>query len=391
MILSEHQSKELLAQYGVRIPDGRLARTAEEAEQRCREIRAEKYVVKAQIGAGGRGLAGGVRFAATPTSVRDEAERMIGKPLVTEQTSSAGETVASVYVEAAVDIAEDYYVALVIDPSSGQPTLLASTTGGVDFEKTARRDPGVVDSLSMPKGAKTPAETIAAFLADTGFPSKSVEGAAEMVQNAARAFVDNDMTLAEINPLALTAQGDWIAVDAKVILDDNASFRHPEFEALRGRNDWSADERVAHQNEINLVKLDGNIGVVVNGAGLGLATNDMLIDAGGAPANFMDIRTTATSFQIARGVELLLADPKVRIILLNVHGGGMTACDTVAEGVAFAYSRSERKLPIVARLAGQSADWATRLLKDRRLPFESRDTLGEAVRRAVELAQKGGK
>lgn len=390
MILSEHQSKELLAQYGVRIPEGRLARTPAEAEQRCREIPSEKYVVKAQIGAGGRGLAGGVRFAATPTSVRDEAEQMIGRKLITEQTSSTGETVASVYVEAAVDIARDYYLALVIDPSSGQPTLLASTTGGVDFEKTAKSDPGVVDSLSLPRGADTPIAEITEFLATTGFDTNA-EGAAQMVQSAARAFADNDMTLLEVNPLALTRKDEWFAVDAKVILDDNASFRHPEFEALRHRNDWSADERVAQENEINLVKLDGDIGVVVNGAGLGLATNDMLVDAGGSPANFMDIRTTATSFQIARGVELLLADPSVRIILLNVHGGGMTACDTVAEGVAFAYSRSDRKLPIVARLAGQSADWATQILKDRRLPFETCPTLGAATRRAVELARKGGK
>lgn len=379
MILSEYQSKELIAQYGVKIPQGRVAATAAEAEQRCREIEATKFVVKAQIGAGGRGLAGGIRFAATPSAVRGEAKRLLGKPLVTAQTGSSGEVVAQVYVEAAVEIERDVFVAIVLDPVTARPTLLASAQGGVEFEQMARMDPAVVSSLSLAEGAD-----IDGFLGGLGLANS--DGAAKAIAAAEKAFRANDMTLLEINPFALTKTGDWIAVDAKVALDDNAMFRHPELEALIQDDTTSGAERVAQENEINLVKLDGNIGVVVNGAGLGLATNDMLVDAGGKPANFMDIRTTATSFHIAKGVELLLDDPAVKLILLNVHGGGMTVCDTVTEGVAFAYSRSKRRLPIVARLAGSNADWALHILNDRKLPVEACKDMQNAVDLAVAIA-----
>lgn len=379
MILPEYMSKELIAQYGISIPAGRVARSGEQAEARCREINAEKYVVKAQIGAGGRGLAGGIRFAATPSAVRSEAEGLLGKPLVTEQTGEAGEVVEAVYVEAAVTIAEDAYIALVLDPKTAQPTLLASAAGGVDFEKTAHQDPSVVASLTLPN-PKTEA-----FLADLGLPEPGK--AAEVVDKALKAFLANDMTLLEINPFAATPEGDWLAVDAKVALDASALFRHPELAALTSATAGPDIEQAAQENEINLVKMQGDIGVVVNGAGLGLATNDMLIEAGGKPANFMDIRTTATSFQIARGVELLLADPKIKAILVNVHGGGMTVCDTVAEGVSFAYSRADRHPPLAVRFAGQNAAWAHRVISERRLPATVCGTITEAVNSAVKLAK----
>ncbi len=382
MNLSEYRSKELLAQYGVPIPGGRFAASGEEAEARCREIDARKYVVKAQINAGGRGLAGGIKFAATPSAVRSEAQALLGAKLVTEQTGSTGEVVRGVYVEAAVDISESFYVALMLDPATAEPVLLASTQGGVAFEGAARKNPDIVESLAL-----TAEADIAGFLDRLGFPD--AQKAAQLVDGLREAFLKNDMTLAEINPLVPDGAGGWLAVDAKVSLDGNALFRHPELEALIADQGLTVAERVAQENEINLVKLDGNIGVVVNGAGLGLVTNDMLVEAGGKPANFMDIRTTATSFHIAKGVELLLDDPSVKIILVNVHGGGMTVCDTVAEGIAFAYSRSKRSLPIVARFAGQSAEWAHKILKDRYLPAEEVPTIGKAVQRAVELAGGG--
>jgi len=384
MSLSEYKSKELIAQYGVPIPEGRVASSAAEAEQRCREIEATKYVVKAQIGAGGRGLAGGIKFAATPSAVRKEAEGLLGMTLVTEQTNSGGEVVKEVYVEAAVDVETDAFIAIALNPATARPTLLASAKGGVDFEKTARANPDVVSSLPLEDDAD-----VAGFLTGLGF--QNADAAAEVVAKAAKAFCANDMTLLEINPFARTTSGDWVAVDAKVSLDGSAMFRHPELEALASDQTLSPIERTAQENEINLVKLDGDIGLVVNGAGLGLATNDMLCDAGGHPANFMDIRTTATSFQIARGVELLLEDPAVKVILLNVHGGGMTVCDTVAEGVAFAYSRSDRRLPIVSRLAGQNAEWAQKILGDRLLPVTACTTMGEAVEKAVSIAAGGAR
>lgn len=385
MDLPEYESKELIAQFGVAIPDGRIASTPAEAEEMARAIKSERYMVKAQITAGGRGLAGGIKVAATPSAVREEAKRMIGSKLVTEQTGPTGQPIRAVYVEAAVDIASDYFIALAIDPATARPMLFASTRGGVEFEQAARMDPDVVKHLSMAGEGESLEKEVASFLEGLDFPDP--KGAAKMIHFLQRAFLANDMTLLEINPFARTRGGEWIAVDAKVSFDDNAKFRHPELEAIAADPYLSPSERVAQENNINLVKLDGSIGVVVNGAGLGLAVNDMLVDAGGRPANFMDIRTTATSFDIAKGVELLLEDPKVKILLVNVHGGGMTVCDTIAEGVAFAYSRSQRKPPVAARLAGQNADWGLRILRDRKVPVDVFPTMTGAVARAVELTK----
>jgi succinyl-CoA synthetase beta subunit len=382
MDLPEYESKELIAQFGVIIPDGHIAKTPEAAEEMARAIKSQRYMVKAQITAGGRGLAGGIKVAATPSAVREEAKRMIGANLVTEQTGATGQIIRSVYVEAAVDIASSYFVALAIDPDTALPMLFASTRGGVEFEQAARMDPDVVRRLALTGNLKA---DVREFLTEMDIPDP--EGAADVIRSLHRAFLENDMTLLEINPFARTKSGEWVAVDAKVSFDDNAKFRHPELEAIAADPYLSPAEKVAQENNINLVKLDGSIGVVVNGAGLGLATNDMLIDAGGKPANFMDIRTTANSFDIAKGVELLLEDSKVKTLLVNVHGGGMTVCDTIAEGVAFAYSRTKRRIPIVVRFAGTNAEWGLKILKDRHLPVESCKDMTHAVRRSVDLSR----
>lgn len=379
MLLSEYKSKELLAQYGVAVPAGKLARSAKEAEDNCAAIPAKKFVVKAQITAGGRGLAGGIKFAATPSSVREEAARMLGTRLVTEQTGHEGEVVNAVYIEAAQDLKAQYFIAVALDLESGKPMLLASTDGGVEFEQRARMDAETVKMLILSGDASDEA-LITAFLANLGID----ETATAQMLAATQAFLENDMVLLEINPFAQTTAGDWLAIDAKIALDASAAFRHPEFDSLIA--EVGGDEGEAQKSNINFVKLDGNLGVIVNGAGLGLATNDLIIDAGGRPANFMDIRTTATSFDIARGVEILLKDKRVKAILLNVHGGGMTVCDTVAEGVAFAYSRSDRKLPCIARLAGVNADWGNQILKDRNVPVEKFDDMKLAAIHAVEKA-----
>ena len=378
MLLAEYKSKELLAQYGLRVPAGRRATTADEAEAACATLDARKYVVKAQIAAGGRGLAGGIKFAATPSSVHDEAAKLLGSKLVTEQTRREGETVNVVYVEAAQDIASQHFVAITLDPESGAPLLLASAEGGVEFEQRARMDEGVVTSASLDGST-----SIAEVLKSAGIDDPDATG---QIEAALKAFAENDMTLLEINPFAKTKDGRWIAIDAKVAFDPSAAFRHPEFESMLADQGLSTEEAEAQKSNINFVKLEGDLGVIVNGAGLGLATNDMIVDANGRPANFMDIRTTATSFDIAKGVELLLQDSRVNAILLNVHGGGMTVCDTVAEGVAFAYQRSDRKVPVISRLAGVNADWGNQILKDRKVPVEHFNDMKSAVTRAVETA-----
>lgn len=381
MLLAEYKSKELLAQFGLNIPAGRRARTAEDAEARCKSLKATKYVVKAQISAGGRALAGGIRFAATPSSVHDEAADLLGTTLVTGQTSPEGEVVNVVYVEAALPLAEQYYIALVLDPDSGAPLLLASAEGGTAFEEIANDNEAVVVRATLQE--EEPKTAISETLSRVGIYDPV---ARDQVAAALNAFRENDMMLLEINPFARTKDGSWMVIDAKIALDPAAAFRHPEFESLLTERGVGDIETEAQRSNINFVALPGNLGVVVNGAGLGLATNDMIVDANGHPANFMDIRTTATSFDIARGVQLLLEHRSVNAILLNVHGGGMTVCDTVAEGVAFAYTRSSRQVPCIARLAGVNAEWGLQILKDRKVPVEAHGDLIAAVARAVELA-----
>ena len=386
MFLSEHQSKSLLARHGVPIPPGSMATSPEEAADQARTIAADRFAVKAQISAGGRGLAGGIGFADTPGGVRREAAKILGKTLITNQTGPRGETVGSVYVEQAVEMAASLYLAIVIDQRTALPTLLGSLEGGVEFEEKAAVRPEILEQLTLAPDCSTDPEEMNGFLRKLDLEGDRLRNAGELVAACIEAFRGNDVSLMEINPLAVLPDDTVMAVDAKIVLDANAMFRHPEFEKLSNEILEDPSERTARENDINFVAMDGDIGVVVNGAGLGLATNDMLVDAGGKPANFMDIRTTARSFQIARGISLLLENPAVKVILLNVHGGGMTVCDTVVEGLAFAYSRSDRKPPIVARLAGQNASWARSILKDRRLPHELAATMTEAVARAVEVA-----
>lgn len=386
MYVSEYQAKEILARYGVNVPEGGLARTPDEAEARARALSCVRFVVKAQILAGGRGSAGGVKFAATPSGVRDAAEALLGQRLVTDQTGPEGEVVRRVYVEAAVDDRRSVYLAFAVDEASAAPVLLGAPEGGVAFEAKARADPSLLASLPLPADGGLEAVDVTGFLARIGVEGAAGESAAALVRSMVRAAFDSDALLIEINPLAIGSDGRAVAIDAKMVIDDNALYRHPAFESMARDAYRDEYERIARENEINFVKMPGDIGVVVNGAGLGLATNDMLVDAGGKPANFMDIRTTATSFQIAKGIDVLLQDPKVSVILVNVHGGGMTVCDTVAEGISFAYARSPRKVPIVFRAAGQNADWAATIMKDRRLPFERIDGIGQAASRAVAKA-----
>ncbi len=386
MFLSEYQAKEILHQYGVPVPQGRIASSSAEAEARCRELDTAKFVVKAQIGAGGRGLAGGVKFAATPSAVAKAAGQMLGSRLVTEQTGAQGEKVERVYVEEAVEIAQSLYLAVVIDQAQARPTLLASAEGGEEFESKVSRDESILHKLTLNPAGKIDDAALTDFLGKIGLTGDAAAKATALAHAAIEAFFKNDVTLLEINPLAVTAKGEVLAVDAKMVIDDNALYRHPELAELAAEAPVPEVERRARDSEINYVKMSGNIGMVVNGAGLGLATNDMLIAKGGKPANFMDIRTTATSFQIANGVRLLLEDKNVRVILVNIHGGGMTTCDTVAEGISFAYSKSDRKPPIVYRAAGQNADWSYRVMADRRLPFTPVQTMSEAVAQAVQIA-----
>lgn len=386
MYIPEYHAKELLAGYGVPVPDGGIARTVADAEARARALPGGRFAVKAQILAGGRGAAGGVVMAPTPSAVGEAAARLLGKRLVTAQTGPEGEAVDRVYVEQAIEAAASLYLAFAIDTSAARPMLLGSARGGVDFERDAQADPSIVATLHLGHDGTADDAAMGVFLDRMAVPASARDAVRAVAEATVRAALHNDALLVEINPLILTPDHRAVAVDARMILDDSALFRHPAFETTARESVRDDHERTARDNDLNFLRLGGNIGVVVNGAGLGLATNDMIVDAGGRPANFMDIRTTATSFQIARGVDLLLSDPGVKVLLVNVHGGGMTVCDTVAEALTFAYARAPRKVPVVFRAAGQNADWARSIMKDRRLPHENAFSIRAAAARAVAIA-----
>ena len=389
MNLYEFQAKEILARRGVPVPAGHVAQTAEEAGAVAHDLDAPRFVIKAQIQAGGRGEAGGVHFGATGDAVKKIAGNLLGSRLVTSQTGGEGRVVRRVYVEEAVAAAREVYVGALVDLRLGRLVLVGAREGGGDIEARIARDPSILETLPLDGTAKPEPAAIEAFVARLGLEGEAGERTAALYGKLAAALVELDAGLIEINPLAVTADGAICAVDVKMVLDDSALYRHPELAALEEEDDRDAVELEAQRHDINFVRMDGDIGVVVNGAGLGLATHDLLRDHGGKPANFMDIRTTATSLQIAKGIDLLLANPAVKAILVNVHGGGMTRCDTIVEALNVALRRSNRTLPIVFRVAGQAAEQARRMMVDRRIPHERVDDMTEACARAVELA--GGK
>ena len=386
MYLHEYQAKEILSRHAIAVPEGRVADTAEDAEAIAREIPAKKFAVKAQVLAGGRGKAGGVTLVATSGAVRKAAKEMLGKVLVTDQTGPEGCVVRHVYVEAGVDIERSLFIAAMIDPRTGRVTLVGSKQGGEDIEDQAARDPGIMETLVVDQAA-TPAASDFADLADRlDLRDGLRDEAAALFERLYGAFKELDASLIEINPLVATTDKQLVAVDVKMVLDDNALVRHPELAALRDTDDLDPIEMEAQRHDINFMRMDGNIGVAVNGAGLALATNDMLVDAGGRPANFMDIRTSATSTQIAHGFDMIFESPGVKAVLVNVHGGGMTPCDTIAEGLGMSMQRTGRKLPIVLRVAGNNADFARVVLKNCGISFYDAADIGDAIDHVVAIA-----
>lgn len=383
MYLHEAQAKALLGGYGIAVPEGRIATSAAEAAEHMTALGAPRCAIKALIHAGGRGLAGGVRFADTPEEAASIAQDMLGSILVTHQTRSKGERIDEVYIERALAFDTALYLSLIVDQRRATPCLLASPDGGVDFEAKAQSAPQMVHKYPFGiDGGHNPA-ALTAFLANLGVDDAHCAAVREVIEGMVRAFLECDASLIEINPLALKPGGRAVAVDAKMILDGNALFRHPEFEKYRDTARVDETEMVAQQNEINFVKMDGDIGLVVNGAGLGLATHDMVIEAGGKPANFMDIRTMATASQISKGIGILFDDPGVRVVLVNVHGGGMTTCDRISEAIRIAAETADRTVPVIFRVAGQNAEDAREMMRALPLSVTIAPTMADAVRTAV--------
>ncbi len=390
MDLYEHQAKRLLADYGIAMPVGETARSADQAGQIARRLGASTYVVKAQVLAGDRKKAGGIRFASTPQEVEKSAAQLIGSKLMTSQTGGVATPVDAVHIEEMVRIAQNLYLAITIDKGSGHIVMLASKSGGEDIETRVSDGGDAVERLPLTLTGQKLEGDFESFAQRIVTDARLRAGLVIVMRNLAAAFVGLDATQAEINPLAITADGELVALDAKMTIDGNALFRRPDLAKLQATSKSPADpaELEAQHRQINYMRLDGNIGLVVNGAGLALATHDLVVDAGGRPANFMDIRTTATSLDIAHGFALILKNPAVKSIFVNVHGGGMQRCDTIAEGIGIAMRRSGRRVPIVIRMAGNNAAFAETVLKNNGIEYIDADDMAEGAAAAVSAARR---
>ncbi len=381
MKVHEYQAKEILGRYGVAVQRGLVADTVEEAVQAAETMAADgvdQFVVKAQIHAGGRGKGGGVKFSPTIEDVRTNAEKILGMQLVTPQTGPEGQKVQKILVTAAEDIAHEYYVGVTLDRGKGMDVIMASTEGGVEIEEVAEATPEKIIKVWVdPSIGLRPyqANEIASKL---GFEGANAKEARKFVTALYKAYRASDATIAEINPLVRTDDGRVVALDAKIDLDDNALFRHQDLAEMRDEAEEDPLEVEAGKHNLNYIKLDGNVGCMVNGAGLAMGTMDLIKLAGGEPANFLDVGGTASPETVEAGFRIILSDPNVKAILVNIFGG-IVRCDRVAKGVVEAASNIDLTVPLIVRLQGTNAEEGMQILKESGLPIESAIRLQEAA------------
>ena len=384
MKIHEHQAKELFAAAGLPIPRGDVARTAEEAREIAHRL-GGRVVVKAQIHAGGRGKGGGVRVVDDAPAAEDAARAMLGMTLVTAQTGPEGREVGRLLIEEALDIAQELYVGLVIDRQLQQTVLMASAAGGMEIEQVAADTPELIHREPIDPGTGLLPFQARRLAFELGLAGRVGTGVAVAMLAADRAFHRVDASLLEINPLVVTRAGDVLALDAKITLDDSALFRHADLRELRDLSEEDSLEVEASKHALNYIRLDGTIGCMVNGAGLAMATMDIIKLAGGEPANFLDVGGGANADQIRNAFRLLLADENVRAVLINIFGG-ILRCDVLAEGVIAAVRELDVTLPVVIRMEGTNVERGNAMLQASGLNFTTAASMGEAAERVVALA-----
>jgi succinyl-CoA synthetase beta subunit len=387
MKLHEYQAKDLFRDYGVPVPRGIVAETVDEAVDAARELKAEDdatlFVVKAQIHAGGRGKGGGVKLAHSVDEVREHADDILGMSLVTHQTGEEGQKVRKILVTKGVDIDREFYLGVTLDREESMNAIMVSTEGGVDIETVAEESPEKIEKVWVdPSIGLRPFQTRQLAFA-MGLEGDAFKQATSLIQGLYEAFEETDSTLAEINPLVQTPEGDLAAVDAKINLDDNALFRHPDLEKMRDLHEEDPIEVEAGEHGLSYIKLDGNVGCMVNGAGLAMATMDMIKLAGGEPANFLDVGGSASAETVEAGFRIILKDPNVDAILVNIFGG-IVRCDRVARGVIEAANSIDVDVPLIVRLQGTNAEEGKRLLDESDLQLRSAVLLKEAADEVTE-------
>ena len=396
MNIHEYQAKDLLRGYGVAVPRGGVAFTPEEAESVARELGGPVWVVKSQIHAGGRGAGrfqdnpngkGGVRVVKSIGEVASNAAEMLNRVLVTKQTGPAGKEVKRLYIEEGADIKRELYLGLLIDRATGRVTIIASTEGGMEIEEVAHNTPEKIVKVAVDPATGIQGYHTRKVAFALGLEGKQVGAAAKFIQAAYQAFVDLDCAIVEINPLIVTGSGDILALDAKMSFDDNALFRHKDVASLRDEAEEDPAEIEAAKHDLNYVKLDGNIGCMVNGAGLAMATMDIIKLYGGEPANFLDVGGGATKERVTAAFKLILSDSNVEGILVNIFGGIMR-CDVIAEGVVAAAREVHLHVPLVVRLEGTNVDLGKKILAESGLPILSADNLADAAEKVVKAVKE---
>lgn len=385
MNLHEFQAKQLFNRYGIATPQGQAVTDAAEAKQAAELLTGERWVVKAQVHTGGRGKAGGVKVVDSVDAVESAAAGMLGQRLVTHQTTAEGLPVHQVLVEKPTDISREIYLAVLVDRSSQRVVFMVSAQGGMDIEAVAETDPDAilnlyVDPMVGLQGYQC--RRAGFFLGLTGAAFKQLQ---QIMQNLYRLFTENDASLVEINPLVVTGEGDLLAVDAKINLDDNGLFRHSELEEMFDPSQEDEAEVIAREFGLNYISLDGNVACMVNGAGLAMATMDLIQKEGGEPANFLDVGGGTTADRVAEAFKLILSDKKVKSILVNIFGG-IVRCDLIAEGIIQAAKEVKLTLPVVVRLEGTNAAIGRELLANSQMSIYAAQDLTDAARKAVAAA-----
>ncbi len=388
MKIHEYQGKEILRKFGVAVPEGKVAFTVDEAEQAAKDLGGGTVVVKAQIHAGGRGKGGGVKVVKNPAEAREAAEKILGMQLVTHQTGPEGTEVKRLLIEQGMDIKKEFYAGLTLDREKVADTFMVSTEGGVEIEKVAAETPEKIIKLAIDPAFGMQAFEARRLAFALGLEGKSVNKAANFFMKLYSAYRHTDASLAEINPLVLTGDGDIIALDAKMNFDDNALYRHKDILEYRDLDEEEPAEVEASEYNLNYIKLDGNVGCMVNGAGLAMGTMDIIKFSGGEPANFLDVGGVANPETVKNGFRLIMSDDAVKAVLINIFGG-IVRCDRVAEGVISALSDKDVKVgvPVVVRLAGTNAEQAAKMLDESPLDFIVATNLKDAAEKVVAAAK----
>ncbi len=386
MNIHEYQAKEVLRKYGVATLKGKVAFSADEAVQAAKDIGGSLWVVKAQIHAGGRGKGGGVKLAKSLDEVKDISSKMIGMTLVTHQTGPQGKKVHKIFVEQGCNIAKEYYVAALVDRGTGRVAVMASSEGGMDIEEVAAHNPNAIKKVDVdPVAGLMPYQARELAFA-IGIPNESINKAVSFFVGLYKAFIDSDCSIAEINPLVLTKEGDMLALDAKMNFDSNALYRHKDIMEYRDLTEEESSEIEASKFDLSFIKLDGNIGCLVNGAGLAMSTLDIIKLHGENPANFLDVGGGANKEKVTAAFKIILQDPNVKGILVNIFGGIMK-CDIIAEGVIAASKEVGLKVPLVVRLEGTNVELGKKLLRESGLNITPADDLTDAAQKIVKAVR----